>query len=45
MGVFGEKHTMGTVRIREEYQISQTKTEDDIMLLRARMQKSKGINP
>ena len=31
--------------IREEYQKSRTKTEDDIMLLREKMQKSKGINP
>ena len=29
--------------IREEYQKSRTKTEDDIMLLREKMQKSKGI--
>lgn len=31
--------------IREEYQKSQTKTEEDIMLLREKMQKSKGIKP
>ena len=31
--------------IREEYQKSQTKTEKDIMLLREKMQKSKGFNP
>ena len=31
--------------IREEYQKSRTKTEEDIMLLREKMQKSKGINP
>ena len=31
--------------IREEYQKSHTKTEEDIMLLREKMQKSKGINP
>ena len=31
--------------IREEYQKSQTKTEEDIMLLREKLQKSKGIKP
>ena len=31
--------------IREEYQKSQAKTEEDIMLLREKMQKSKGIKP
>ena len=31
--------------IREEYQKSRTKTEDDIMLLREKLQKSKGISP
>ena len=30
--------------IREEYQKSHTKTEEDIMLLREKLQKSKGIN-
>ncbi|MDY3224702.1 MAG: DNA primase [Candidatus Faecousia sp.] len=30
--------------IREEYQKSRTKTEDDIMLLREKLQRSKGIN-
>ena len=29
--------------IREEFQRSQAKTEEDIMLLREKMQKSKGI--
>ena len=31
--------------IREEYQKSQTKSEEDIMLLREKLQKSKGIKP
>ena len=31
--------------IREEYQKAQTKSMEDIMLLREKMQKSKGINP
>ena len=31
--------------IREEYQKSQTKSMEDIMLLREKMKKNKGINP